>query len=97
MAIFIGILAAVASGTGLLKTNALIPAGISFLISGIATGIIASHIPYYKNFEAFCGDKFFILKIIPCRYKYLEKIENYGFWIGIFLAIGGLVRRFWLK
>ncbi len=108
MMIFIGLIAAVASAYKYLEPPLTSPpgiffilAGIFFCLAGIAIGIIASHIPHYKNFDRITKrrsilftkpkNRLFRNFKLLFRYKYLEKIENYGFWIGIICSIVALV------
>ncbi len=92
MMMFIGLIAAVVSASKYLNNPSKLftLAGISFLIAGCATGIIASYIPHSKNYDEFIKRDLVVLKI-PFKFKPLEKTENYGFWIGIVLAIAGYI------
>ncbi len=98
MMMFTGLIAAAASAyyylksrfnfkkENLLPTVLLIIAGVCFISAGIAIGMIASYIPHFKNFEQFkIGNNGSLEMLI--KYKYLEKAENYGFWLSILFSI----------
>ncbi len=86
MVIFVGIMAALASNTFNLPKYFLPIAGVFFVASGISIGIIASHIPYSKNFEVFKNEKLFF-----CKFRIWFGIENYAFWAGITVVFVGLL------
>ncbi len=86
MVIFVGLMAAFASDTLILHPYILIIAGVFFIPSCISTGVIAAHIPDYKNFEEFRNKK-----LIFCKHNIWSRIENYGFWAGMFTVFVGYI------
>ncbi len=95
MMVFIGVIAAVASGYKYIEeTNKMtdpafvffIIAGVCFLFAGIAIGMIASYIPHFENYNKFVDGE---LKLfyISIKYEKLEIAQNYGFWLGVFCSI----------
>jgi hypothetical protein len=57
----------------------------SFLIAGLCGGIIAGHIPHYKDADTFFADKIGPFGSNMFRFKVWAFIEHTSFWIGISL------------
>ncbi len=103
MAIFVGMSTAVAAGYVYLEPRydgysiiLFSLAAFCIFFAGIAIGLIASYIPHFKNFEEIKNSNKVKTKNkvkFPLRLKYglLEKVENYGFWLGILFSIAAVV------
>jgi hypothetical protein len=94
MVIYVGLIAAFASNTFNLPNYILIIAGVAFIPSSIATGIIAANLPYYKNFEEFKEEELKLSKFKIGPSWLWTGIENYGFWAGmITVFVGYIIKR----
>jgi hypothetical protein len=61
-----------------------------FLVAGAAGGVIASSIPFYTTFEAFCN-----ARLEPWRFRWVPSlicthVEHTAFWAGCLTAAVGL-------
>jgi hypothetical protein len=91
MVIYVGLIAAFASNTLILPNYILIIAGVSFIPSCIATGVIAANLPYYKNFEEFKKEGLKLSKFEIGPSWLWSGIENYGFWAGMITVFVGYI------
>jgi len=63
---------------------------VAFLIAGVAGGLVASSIPFFKTFESFSRAKLgpWSFKVVPAIW--CTHIEHTAFWIGCLVAAYGL-------
>ena len=73
---------------------------VCFLLAGLGGGVIASHIPEYKDFDRFAHSKDTKLGISGWKRSYKpfswwEHFEHRSFWAGIVIAAFGFIIAVW--
>jgi hypothetical protein len=66
---------------------------VCFIIAGICGGIVASNIPYFKNFEELKSANigpFFSVRALPM--VSWTSLEHIAFWAGVFIAPAGVIK-----
>jgi len=100
--VYMSLISAIAALLGLFPTRAhvmqtqlLIALGL-FLFAGICGGIIASHIPYAKDFETFANTEYvgvWGFRFIPAWL--CMTLEHAFFWAGVIVALFGFSKVLW--